>query len=193
VIDAAEDVLMLRYEELGSLLADAEIASRGDETRALVAERRKEMEVAATLTPPPILGRASERPEVPDNPMTRTMRAFFGGPPRERGEHGELRGNAASRGFATGRARVARSLEEAQLLEPGEVLVAMTTMPAWTPLFGVAAAVVTETGGALSHCAIVAREYGIPAVVGVHDATRLIPNGATVTVNGTEGTVAIAG
>jgi pyruvate,water dikinase len=64
-------------------------------------------------------------------------------------------------------------------------------MPAWTPLFGTAAAVVTETGGALSHCAIVAREYGIPAVVGVYGATRTIQTGQTISVDGTSGLITI--
>ena len=77
-------------------------------------------------------------------------------------------------------ARVVQSLDEAKALQPGEILVTVTTMPAWTPLFGTAAAVVTETGGALSHCAIVAREYGIPAVVGAFGATRTITTGQTI-------------
>jgi pyruvate,water dikinase len=88
-------------------------------------------------------------------------------------------------------ARVARTLAEATFLQPGEVLVAVTTMPPWTPLFGVAAAVVTETGGPLSHCAIVAREYGIPAVVGATGATRTIRTGQLVTVDGSRGVVTL--
>jgi pyruvate,water dikinase len=88
-------------------------------------------------------------------------------------------------------ARVVQTLEEAKALQPGEILVTVTTMPAWTPLFGAAAAVVTETGGALSHCAIVAREYGIPAVVGAFGATRAIKTGQVISVDGTNGTVSI--
>ena len=84
---------------------------------------------------------------------------------------------------------MARTLEEAKDVLPGEILVAITTMPAWTPLFGVAAAVVTETGGPLSHCAIVAREYGIPAVVGAHGATQRIQTGQSITVDGSTGIV----
>jgi pyruvate,water dikinase len=68
----------------------------------------------------------------------------------------------------------------------------MTTMPAWTPFFGVAAAVVTETGGALSHCAIVAREYGIPAVVGAHGAMRAISPGQMIKVDGDRGIVSLS-
>jgi pyruvate,water dikinase len=113
----------------------------------------------------------------------------------ERGatESTELRGLAASAGQYRGRARVARSLADAQQLEHGEVLVCSASTPEWTPLFTVAGAVVTDVGGMLTHCAIVAREYGIPAVVGTREATECIPDGAMVTVDGSAGTVTIEG
>jgi pyruvate,water dikinase len=76
-------------------------------------------------------------------------------------------------------------------MRPGEVLVAGTTTPAWTPLFAMAAAVVTDIGGPLSHGSIVAREYGIPAVMGTGVATRRIKNGQTITVDGGKGIVTI--
>ena len=86
---------------------------------------------------------------------------------------------------------MARTLDEAKSLQPGEILVAITTMPAWTPLFGTAAALVTETGGPLSHGAIVAREYGIPAVVGAAGAIGTIHTGQIITVDGSRGIVTI--
>jgi pyruvate,water dikinase len=73
------------------------------------------------------------------------------------------------------------------------VVVAATTTPAWTPLFPSIAALVTETGGILSHAAIVAREYALPAVVGAADATRLLPDGAVVRVDGRTGAVTVVG
>ena len=76
-------------------------------------------------------------------------------------------------------------------LEPGEVLVAPSTDPGWTPLFLTASALVMEMGGMMSHGAVVAREYGIPAVVGVPEATGRIANGARVTVDGSAGTVTV--
>ncbi|MER3421469.1 MAG: pyruvate, water dikinase, partial [Chloroflexota bacterium] len=103
-----------------------------------------------------------------------------------------LRGIAASGGIATGRARVARTPEEGAALQPGEVLIAPFTDPGWTPLFAVAAAVVTDLGGVLSHGAIVAREYGIPAVVNTRHATTRIRTGQIVTVDGDAGTVQVA-
>jgi pyruvate,water dikinase len=102
-----------------------------------------------------------------------------------------LRGAAGSAGNARGIARVVRSLADAQRLQPGEILVTETTAPAWTPLFATAAAVVTDAGGVLSHCAVVAREYMIPAVVGVGMATAVIPDGATIEVDGSAGIVRI--
>ena len=116
---------------------------------------------------------------------------FWGGPPQEASAPGQLKGNAGSRGVASGPARVARTLDEAKAIQPGEILVAITTMPPWTPFFGIAAAVVTETGGPLSHCAIVAREYGIPAVVGAFGATEAITTGQWITVDGGTGLVTI--
>lgn len=108
---------------------------------------------------------------------------------------GALSGMPVSAGKATGKARVVLSAEAAEEvdLEPGEVLVAPYTDAPWTPLFVAAAAVVVETGGLLSHAATVAREFGIPAVVAVKGATRLIATGQLVTVDGSTGQVTIGG
>jgi pyruvate,water dikinase len=76
-------------------------------------------------------------------------------------------------------------------MQPGDVLVAVTTTPAWTPLFATASAVVTDIGGPLSHSSIVAREYGIPAVMAARTATRQIETGQTITVDGSAGTVTL--
>ena len=100
-----------------------------------------------------------------------------------------IRGTPASPGIAHGIARVIRSPVGARL-EPGEVLVAPSTDPGWTPLFLTAGALVMEMGGMMSHGAVVAREYGIPAVVGVPDATGRIATGEQLTVDGSAGTVA---
>jgi pyruvate,water dikinase len=101
---------------------------------------------------------------------------------------GALTGTPASSGTATGTARVILDPVGAQL-EPGEILVCPSTDPGWTPLFLTAGGLVMEMGGANSHGAVVAREYGIPAVVGVPDAVASIQTGTEITVNGTAGTV----
>jgi pyruvate,water dikinase len=116
---------------------------------------------------------------------------FFGTPPQPSDEPGVLRGNPGSPGVVRGCARVLRSLPEAAELREGEVLVAETTAPPWTPLFATAAAVVTDTGGILSHSAVVAREYRIPAVVGTGLATATIKSGQTIEVDGDAGIVRV--
>jgi phosphoenolpyruvate synthase/pyruvate phosphate dikinase len=98
---------------------------------------------------------------------------------------------AGSSGKVRGAARVIRSLADAARLGRGEILVAETTAPPWTPLFATAAAVVTDTGGVLSLCAVVAREYAIPAVVGVGTATAVIRDGQTIEVDGDAGVVRV--
>jgi rifampicin phosphotransferase len=103
---------------------------------------------------------------------------------------GAMRGSPASPGTITARARVILSPQGARL-EPGEILVAPSTDPGWTPLFLTAGGLVMEMGGMMSHGAVVAREYGIPAVVGVPGATEQIETGATITVDGSAGVVSI--
>jgi len=103
---------------------------------------------------------------------------------------GGLRGSPASPGVVTGAARVIRSPQGARL-EPGEILVAPSTDPGWTPLFLTAGGLVMEMGGMMSHGAVVAREYGIPAVVGVAGATEQVTTGEQVTIDGSAGTVTL--
>ena len=104
---------------------------------------------------------------------------------------GALRGIAASRGTARGEARVARTIEEAMSVEPGSILVCPFTDPGWTPVLDRVTGVVTETGGLLSHAAVICREYGIPAVLGIVDVTRRIPDRARLRVDGDAGLVTL--
>ena len=103
-----------------------------------------------------------------------------------------LKGVAASAGRITAPARVLHGPEDFGQMRPGDVLVAGTTTPAWTPLFAMASAVVTDIGGPLSHGSIVAREYGIPAVMGTGIATRRIKSGQVITVDGSAGVVMLS-
>lgn len=113
----------------------------------------------------------------------------FGG--RTSGMNTILTGVGASAGTVQGPARLIHGPDEFTRFQAGDVLICRTTDPAWTPLFGMASAVVTQTGGMLSHAAIVAREYGIPAVLGVRDALDLLTNGSPLTVDGARGTVTV--
>jgi phosphoenolpyruvate synthase/pyruvate phosphate dikinase len=98
-------------------------------------------------------------------------------------------GAPGSNGIAAGPVRLVHSVDDFDAVRPGDVIVCRTTDPSWTVLFGIAAAVVTETGGILSHAAIVAREYGIPAVVAARGAMETLANHRTISVDGTNGHV----
>ena len=176
VLASPDDIAFLTLQELvlwGFGLADP--------LQARVAERRATYEHQRRITPPDYLG-------APPEPQAWLDR--FGGPatPLE-ARPGEIAGVGASAGQAVGRVRVAHTLDEAQLLEAGEVLVCPSTDPNWTPLFALAAALVTDTGGSLCHAAVVAREYQLPAVVGTHVASAQLHMGQRVEVDGLAGRV----
>jgi pyruvate,water dikinase len=172
VVGMPEDVFFLLPAEV-----DAAIGQQpGGGLRSNVAERRATWEFWKTKRPPAVVGAELTGPAV--------------GIPAAIASTGPvLKGSPGSRGTVTAPVRVLSSLTEADSFQPGEVLVCAMTSPPWTPLFTLAAAVVTESGGALSHPAITAREYGIPCVLGAKDATRKLRTGELVTVDGAAGTV----
>jgi rifampicin phosphotransferase len=159
-------------------LPDARRALSGEDVRALVAERRAEYR------------REERRRHIPRVLLSdgTDAEAAFVSPAAD----GAISGTPASPGIARGVAHVMLSPAGARL-EPGEVLVAPATDPGWTPLFLTASALVMEMGGMMSHGAVVAREYGIPAVVGVPNATERIVTGERIVVDGSAGTVASEG
>lgn len=178
VLPQASDVFHLRVEELRAALR-----GDGEGLRGRVAERAAELARYADVEPPfdvhpppppPATDGDTSAPsdQAPDDPDL-------------------LVGTAASAGVVRGRARVVRSLDDTAALRPGEVLVAPTTGQAWTPLFATAGGLVTESGNLLSHSAVVAREYALPAVVALRGATARIPDGALLEVDGGAGTVRV--
>lgn len=179
LIREIDDIWMLRLEELETLLAEP-----GDiDVPSLVAARRDELANGRLDGPRPYLGEPPAESE-----RHAALEKFYGNGDAPSTGAG-LRGTSASPGTAEGRARIVRSTDDFSGISRGDVLVAATTTPAWTPVFPSLGAVVTETGGVLCHGAIVAREYEIPAVVGVEGATRRIPDGARVRVDGDKGEV----
>lgn len=177
VLARADDVFFLtRTEVLEALAGDAR--SRASE----VGQRRAERERSAKLVPPLFAGRLPLALRL----MFSTTDRAFGARSSERAL---VSGSPASPGRVTGRVRIVRSSDEFDRLRDGEILVAPLTAPAWTPLFARSAAVVTDVGSALAHASIIAREFGIPAVVGCVDATARLRDGMIVTVDGTRGTV----
>ncbi len=181
--DSRDDVFLLHSREL-------EPAAAGElDARALVPARRAEWQRNLGLMPPRTLGMPVAWEMIGAiSPMARRM---FGAVRIAAPTATVVSGVGASRGIVTGRARVVRSLMEADDLSEGDILICPSTSPPWTPYFSVVAAVVTNSGGVLSHAAIEAREYGIPAVVGTHDATERIPDGTTVQVDGAAGTITL--
>ena len=160
----------------------------GESLQATAAERRAELARWAQVIPPPILG---EPPEPTGDPLEEGIFKMFGTSVEPSQDPNVITGIGASAGTVQGPARVVRDLSEASKLKPGDVLVCEMMMPAWTPLFSTVAAVVADTGGRLSHCAIVSREYGLPCVVGTAVGTVVIEDGMTLTVDGSAGVVRI--
>jgi pyruvate,water dikinase len=182
VIEKPEDGFLLHVAEIKEAMG-------GADKKAIVSQRRAEMEHFATIVPPPAIG----VPPPPTDPVEDVLFRFFGGPVDLSTDPAVINGIAASPGTARGPAKVVRDLAEASKVKPGDVLVCEMTLPPWTPLFSTACAVVADTGGILSHCAIVAREYRIPCVVGTGIGTTQIKDGQLLTVDGTKGIVRIEG
>lgn len=181
LVDRPDDVFYLTVDEVGKVAQ----APGAMEIRRRVVLRRAEMDHFRRITPPPVLGAPGGWS---DSPIMRAIARFWGAPPTPP-DLPILYGHPGARGLARGPARVLRSLAEVAKLQPGDILVTETTAPPWTPLFAIVAAVVTDTGGVLSHAAILAREFGIPAVVGTGQATKLIHDGQMLEVDGSAGLV----
>lgn len=176
-LERPADFTMLKHDEFPALLDDP--ARWKDE----LVRRRRWIEMLNDLEPPFItVG-------MPSPPSTWRKRKVEDLPPATPGE--VFTGIGACPGSATGRARVIHDPADGGELEHGDVLVTPATDPMWSPLFVSAAAVVVDIGAPLSHAAIVSRELGIPCVVSAPHASRRIPNGATITVDGTTGTVTV--
>jgi pyruvate,water dikinase len=169
-----EDIYWLEAQELDSLAAALEKGASLPDHAALVENRKSFWQRVRNITPPVTLPEKSwmSKLMVHDNPEGNT-----------------LKGYGASAGKVTASACVMRGPEDFNQMKPGYAIVAVTTTPAWTPLFAMASAVVTDIGGPLSHSSIVAREYGIPAVMATGVASKRIKNGQMITVDGGAGTV----
>jgi phosphohistidine swiveling domain-containing protein len=182
-LDDPEDVIFLRYNELRLLMAD----QSAFDARELVSDRRDEHEDAYRIRPRSWVGTATEEAlAFPYNALWGFPDKFYAGEPATTGE---VKGLAASPGVVEGPARYVASLDEFDQVQDGEILVCRMTNPAWVVLFTKISGLVTEAGGAVSHPAVVAREFGIPAVVGTMNAGERIRTGDRIRVNGSTGVV----
>jgi pyruvate,water dikinase len=170
VIYEKEDIYYLTFQELH----EAVRTNRLD--YEIISNRKAEYKLYAKLTPPRVITSDGE--------------IVVGEYKRENLPEGAMAGLPVSSGVIEGRARVILNMEDAGL-EDGDILVTSFTDPSWTPLFVSIKGLVTEVGGLMTHGAVIAREYGLPAVVGVENATRLIKDGQRIRVNGTDGYVEI--
>lgn len=198
--DAEDDIFHLTRYEVEQAIVDAMtswaigLPPRGTRRwRPLIAERKAALEVWAGMESSPALG---EVPDMIDDPAI----VMLWGITRDSldqwlnaGEENpnEIKGFAASSGVVEGTARVVKSVQEISRLQEGDILVCQVTNPTWAPVFQKIAAAVSDIGGSMSHAAIVAREYGLPAVVGTGKATTRIPDGARIRVDGARGLVTI--
>ncbi|MDQ0733172.1 PEP/pyruvate-binding domain-containing protein [Arthrobacter sp. B1I2] len=195
VLASPEDVFWLCFQELRSAV-DFGLAEPGAHGHAAIAGAPRPVRAAA-VEERKMVWRGQAKAVAPQMlPQKPWMEKAFGsmmpgGPQRQPGD--VIKGAGASSGRVTAPARVLRGPEDFARMQPGEVLVARITTPAWTPLFAMASAVVTDVGGPLSHSSIVAREYGIPAVLGTGVATQRLAAGQQVSVDGDAGTVTIVG
>jgi pyruvate,water dikinase len=197
VIGQADDVFHLHHTEIDQALSDVSLAWAagspplgGRHFPPVIAERKRMLEVLKDWSPPPALGPV---PQALNDPAVRML----WGVTQERIEQwlspdpDELHGVAASPGVVEGIARVLADVSQIGDLRAGEILVAPVTAPSWAPVFAKIKAAVSDIGGAMSHAAIVAREYGMPAVVGTGDATKRIRTGDKIAVDGDRGTVRV--
>lgn len=172
IFQQVEDVFYVSLDELKCLLS----GEFSLDVSQLISERKEQYQWHQTLKPPRV--------------MTSEGEIVTGAPKKGTFPKGALLGTPASSGVVVGKARIIIQPEKAQLNE-GEILVAPHTDPGWTPLFPSAKALITEVGGLMTHGSVVAREYGIPAVVGVDDATKIIKDGQQIRVDGDQGFVEI--
>lgn len=170
VIHEKEDIYYLTLEELRKVVHTNKL------DYDIIMKRKEEHKLNEKLTPPRV--------------MTSDGEIITGKYKQENIPAGAIPGLPVSSGVIEGRARVILNMEDA-VLEAGDILVTSFTDPSWTPLFVSVKGLVTEIGGLMTHGAVIAREYGLPAVVGVEDATKLIKDGDQIRVNGTEGYIEI--
>ncbi len=173
VIEQPEDILYLRRSEVPGVLRSPE------DRRPLVADRRGDHARWRTVKPPAKVGK----------PSTAESSGRFSGVRFDKEDEAIVRGTGASAGIASGPARIVLGPDDFGRVRPGDIIVAPSSNPSWIPLFTIAGGLVTNTGGVLSHAAVVAREFDLPAVVGTGDATTRIVDGQMLELDGTTGYV----
>jgi pyruvate,water dikinase len=183
-LDEAEDIVFLKYNELRYLIGDVE----GYNARSIVKQRKAERAEAETIKPKDWIGTATE------THLAFPYLSLWGFPDRldiEQSDGEIITGIGGSPGVVEGVAKVVSSIDEFDQVKKGDILVCQMTNPAWTPLFAMIRAIVTDAGGTVSHPAVMAREFGIPAVIGCSVGTTRIKSGDRLRVDGSSGVVEV--
>ncbi len=201
VVEEEDDIFHLHHTEASQALIDVMLAWAagtdpvgGAHWKPIVAERKANLEKMQDWDAPPALG---PMPESLDDPAVQMLWGITSetlkrwSMPADAASDKELEGFAASPGVVEGVARVLKNVNDIGQMKTGEILVCSVTAPSWGPIFGKIKAAVSDIGGTMSHAAIVAREYGMPAVVGTGQATKRIKTGQRIRVDGDRGIVTI--
>jgi pyruvate,water dikinase len=185
VLESADDIFFLAWNELVEIDSNHTLSGY----KSIVSDRRTIFQEQVGLASPPVVP-VSGPPRTASSRLKALLKCAITGSSRHSSRRA-LRGSAVSPGRVTGPARILASAADAGRLRAGDILVTRAATPDWTPTFSIAAALVTDTGGPLSHCSIIAREFGIPAVMGVQLATQRITEGQIITVDGAEGLISL--
>jgi pyruvate,water dikinase len=173
ILEEPRDIFFMKKQEIQQIAKNQCNAEELEEIKRSISMRKNEFLENERCTPPKFLRGNEELSEVSLSGDT------------------EFQGIAASRGVLSGPVRVLDNIDDIWRVRSGEILVVPCTDPGWTPVFRLIGGLITETGGLLSHGAVVSREYGIPAVTNIPNACRIFKTGQTVTIDGSKGTVTI--
>lgn len=168
-LETVDDIFFLSKEEIFAMPDNLE------NLKGMIKERRSEFNEYKDILPPKFLKGKTEF----DDTIIKSENVF------------KIMGTSASPGIATGKVRVVESIKELTEVKEGEILITSNTDPGWTPVFSRLGGLITETGGILSHGAVVSREYGIPAVTAVKNARKIFKTGQNITVDGNQGVIFI--
>ena len=187
----SRDIFYLELDEIRKALTLPPASETSESYTALIADRKEKRNHFLTVTPPQYLGHPPTDELLQEKMETTKFIPHYVESVEDPSHPNVLRGIGASAGTYRGIARVILTTEDFAKVEPGDILICKSTTPPWTPLFATIGGLVTDAGGILSHGAIVAREYGLPAVMATKRATTSITDGAILVVDGTTGIVQI--
>jgi pyruvate,water dikinase len=183
VFDKKDDIFYLKKDEVNRVAKSMDAGKKVSNMQDRIEDRKKLWQWQRSMTPPPLLPKKAK--------MLGISLDYYFPKHDEAIKDNTIKGLGVSKGIVSGMARVILGPEDFDKMKPGEILVTAITTPAWTPLFALASGIVTDIGGPLTHSSIVAREYGIPAVLNTGIGSKQIKSGQRITVDGDSGIVTL--